>query len=642
MLLAPATVIEVSGGLSRTTSTTYEAAGRTKAIAVAETGGVDVAVPTVTTGYSPTTGLPVTVSSSAGTVTTGYDVLGRVISQSDGTGVNTATTTYDIDSRALTVTDAKGTTTYTYDSGGEHRGLLTALDVGLGSGLPSAYTNLVYDAAGALTSFTFPNGVVQADVIDPAGNLTARGYKDSAGTPVAGWTRGYTVHGQVATESGPAAPGARAQSDSYDTAGRLTQVSDLIGAVCTVRKYAFTADSARTGLSTWTGAGDGTCPTTTVGAESSKRVGTVNSYDQLTATTVTGTGAGSGTYGYDALGRVTTLPAVDVPGADTTHNLTLGYFANDLAATQTQGTTIRTYTLDAANRLGSWVDTAGTTSTTTVNHYDDTSDSPTWTDTGTGTWTRQTASPAGVLGIIATGTTGAGTASSAAVQLVNPHGDIAATIPDTTAVTATTLGALNDTDEYGNTLTTGAPVYGWVGGKNRITDTTTGLTQMGVRLFNPLTARFGSIDPVFGGNDNPYGYPTDPLVRYDLDGQMADGPRVTPEQLKAKYPTLSWKEAEEWAKSQNGHHADQKIVRAANQKRITEEKAQGVRNGPKRAGYNRRPPRGSARLSNRALILGFILEYVWGSIYAPHGVYYVSGGAVTCEYFTGRCWESMA
>jgi len=525
MLLAPATVTDrdATGTLLRQTDTTFDAAGRvTKVVTAEPTGSADTPVPDATYGFWPLTGLPKTSSSTAGTATSTYDALGRVTSQTDGTGANTATTAYDIDSRPVTVTDAKGTTTYTYDSTTEHRGLLTGLTVGLGGGLPSTYGNLVYDAAGALTSFTFPNGVVQADVTDPAGNLTARGYTDSAGTPVASWTRGYTLHGQVATEAGPSAAGARAQADTYDAAGRLIQVSDLLGAVCTVRKYTFTTDSARTGLSTWTGPGDGTCPTTTPGVESSKRTGTVNSFDQLTATTVTGTGAGSGTYGYDALGRVITLPGVDVPGEDKAHDVALGYFANDLAAKQTQGTTTRAYTLDAVNRLGSWIDTAGATSTTTVNHYDDSGDSPTWTGTGAGTWTRQTASPAGVIGIIATGTTGAGTATTAVVQLVNPHGDITATIPDTTGATAASLGAINDTDEYGNTITPGGSVYGWVGGHNRITDTTTGLAQMGIRIYNPMTGSFESVDVVYGGNANSYGYPGDPVNGYDLDGRCWD------------------------------------------------------------------------------------------------------------------------
>ncbi len=41
---------------------------------------------------------------------------------------------------------------------------------------------------------------------------------------------------------------------------------------------------------------------------------------------------------------------------------------------------------------------------------------------------------------------------------------------------------------------------------------------MGVRLYKPDTGRFLSVDPVFGGNDNPYVYPADPVNMYDLNG----------------------------------------------------------------------------------------------------------------------------
>jgi RHS repeat-associated protein len=59
-----------------------------------------------------------------------------------------------------------------------------------------------------------------------------------------------------------------------------------------------------------------------------------------------------------------------------------------------------------------------------------------------------------------------------------------------------------------------------LGGKQRATDTgATGLTLMGVRLYSPIIGRFLSTDPVYGGNDNTYTYPADPVNSFDLDGR---------------------------------------------------------------------------------------------------------------------------
>ncbi|WP_404375162.1 RHS repeat-associated core domain-containing protein [Kytococcus sedentarius] len=61
--------------------------------------------------------------------------------------------------------------------------------------------------------------------------------------------------------------------------------------------------------------------------------------------------------------------------------------------------------------------------------------------------------------------------------------------------------------------------YGWLGGKERATPTGTfGLTLMGARLYNPVTGRFTTTDPVYGGNANTYTYPTDPINTSDLTG----------------------------------------------------------------------------------------------------------------------------
>jgi hypothetical protein len=45
-------------------------------------------------------------------------------------------------------------------------------------------------------------------------------------------------------------------------------------------------------------------------------------------------------------------------------------------------------------------------------------------------------------------------------------------------------------------------------------------TLMGVRLYNPTTGRFLSVDPIAGGNANPYEYCSgDPVNCVDLDGR---------------------------------------------------------------------------------------------------------------------------
>ncbi|WP_406182371.1 RHS repeat-associated core domain-containing protein [Streptomyces canus] len=85
-----------------------------------------------------------------------------------------------------------------------------------------------------------------------------------------------------------------------------------------------------------------------------------------------------------------------------------------------------------------------------------------------------------------------------------------------------TTPVVNSYDEYGNLLPGTDPArYGWLGGKQRSSETPNGVTLMGVRLYDPPTGRFLSVDPVPGGNANAYEYCNgDPLNRYDLDGKF--------------------------------------------------------------------------------------------------------------------------
>lgn len=61
--------------------------------------------------------------------------------------------------------------------------------------------------------------------------------------------------------------------------------------------------------------------------------------------------------------------------------------------------------------------------------------------------------------------------------------------------------------------------YGWLGTGQRSNDALAGLSLMGVRLYNSSTGRFLTRDPIHGGNDNSYVYPTDPIGSQDLTGE---------------------------------------------------------------------------------------------------------------------------
>jgi RHS repeat-associated protein len=88
-------------------------------------------------------------------------------------------------------------------------------------------------------------------------------------------------------------------------------------------------------------------------------------------------------------------------------------------------------------------------------------------------------------------------------------------------LTSTTMA-----DEFGNPLSptmAGSTRYGWLGSALRAGDSPNGLMLMGVRLYNSVTGRFLSVDPVSGGSANDYDYANaDPVNSRDLDGRRPD------------------------------------------------------------------------------------------------------------------------
>ncbi|WP_327064689.1 DNRLRE domain-containing protein [Kitasatospora sp. NBC_01302] len=478
---------ESANGVTRTTTITSDAAGRPLTTTVS--GGVGAAVPTTTNTYHPATGT-VTRQESAtgGTITKGYDSLGRLISYTDADG-GTTTTEYDALDRPTKVTDSSpSTTTFGYDTSVDPRGLLTSATDSVAGTFGARY-----DADGDLVTQTLPGGYTMTDQQDPNGTPTSRSYtRGSDGAVVVADHITETVQGQWATHTGT--PGITAsQVFGYDQAGRLTRVQDTsVDAVCTTRSYAFDRNSNRTALATATAPRGQECGTDGATTQTS-------SYDSADRITNAG-------YAYDAFGRTTALPGS-----------TLGHYSTDLVQQQVSGGNRQTWALDSAMRFRSWTveanqGAAWAVTAAKTNHYDGDGDNPRWiTEDAAGNLTRNVD---GLNGGLAATTSRTG---NTVLQLANLHGDITLQLPLDGAVAPTVL----DFDEYGQARA-GQPNtrYGWIGSKQRSSETLTSLALMGARLYNPASGRFLSTDPVYGGNANPYDYCSgDPLTCYDLTGR---------------------------------------------------------------------------------------------------------------------------
>ncbi|GAB4048641.1 RHS repeat-associated core domain-containing protein [Catellatospora paridis] len=488
-----ATVTEANAGKTRTTTTMFDLAGRAITVSLNSDDG-STAVPTVTTAYDPATGRATQTTAGAASIVREYDDLGRLMKYTNADGYVTASE-FDRFGRPARTLDPTGTVTYGYDRSIEPRGMLTSLTDNNAGTFTAGYS-----ADGQLTTVGYPGGIARQDTLDANLQPVARTYtRTSDSTVIYAEQVTENAHGQWATHT---YTGGRSKAFTYDRLGRLTRAAHVDGdGDCTVRTYEFSGTSGdrtnRSASKVWQPGADGEC-------DQSGDADTTTSYaydsaDRLVSDTL-------GAYVYDAFGRATTLPG----------GLTNVFHVNDMIASQAVGDVRQGWTLDPAQRLRTSTTetldgTTWTQSSVTTNHYGGSSDMPRWiTDGAGGNWTRNVSGPDGDLAV---------TVTQAGVRLLlgaNLHGDIAFSVNLDTAADV----ILYDYDEYGNKTERDAGRYAWLGAKQRSAEALSGVITMGARLYDPRLGRFLSVDPIVGGNCNPYDYVCqDPANQFDLDGR---------------------------------------------------------------------------------------------------------------------------
>jgi RHS repeat-associated protein len=406
-----------------------------------------------------------------------YNAAGDLLttSYSDGTTSQVART-YNSAGFPATLVDGTGTTTFTYDS----LGRLTS------QAAPNATVGYGYNLRDQVTTLTYPNGK----------NVTRAYADDGSMTSVVDWLGGATTFTYDANGalSGATAPNGVTTTIGRDNPGRITSLayasaSTTLGAL----DYGWDADSR---LTTETSTNLGPDRTYTyddnsrISGDSSAAYGYDNA-DRLT-TNATATQA------YDNASQLTT-----VTSSSTTTTYTFDQRGNRTKAT---GIATTNYGYDQADRLTSY--STGSTSATYAYNGDGLRVSKTVAgvttkfgyDTGEGLPLVLTDGTANYV----YGPAGEPIEQITDTTPVYLHTDQAGSVRLLTANDGSTAGTAQYT-AYGARTTTGTTTSP-LGFAGQYTDAESGLLDLRARYYDPATAAFLTVDPALSGTRSAYGY----------------------------------------------------------------------------------------------------------------------------------------
>ncbi len=438
-----------------------------------------------------------------------YNPLSGVTTATEGTSGPETTITYDPQNpgRVSQVTESTGSqTTYAYNS---QNGQLTSTTDALAGATNT--TSYGYDpTSGVVSSVTDPfSGVATTYAYNPGGQVTGRTDPNGLTT-----TYGYDADGRLGTQTtAPTGGGSALLSFTvgYDKDSRVTSLAQA---------YPSVGGQANPGTGTWT------YTYTTRNELKTSQFGsnptTTYTYDGANNRQTVTIGTGSPvTWSYDNAGRLTSVGSTTYTWNPENQLTAVGStrsYSYDPWGRQSQaivGSQTVNYGYDALSRTLTSAISGGNTTTFT---YTGSTQTPFATQVGSQATVYYAQGVGGLLAQQQSGTT--------RIDYTDPHGDLAmlANIGATPTGTLSydPFGAQDGTDSGSVGADAQASLLGF---QSQPTDPTTGLVDMGARLYDPSQGRFTTQDTQFGTPTDPatlnqYLYAQDsPLVYTDPNGE---------------------------------------------------------------------------------------------------------------------------